>query len=82
MLNFSKSSLILNGQLKRLLKPVTIYRWSGAQGTPTGNFLGVPPTGKKLRIMAIDIHTIVNSYIIKSYHLEDWSSAIPQLSGR
>jgi predicted ester cyclase len=55
---------------------------SEASGTPISDFLGVAPTGKSFKIMTIDIHTVINGKIIKSYHLEDWSSAIRQLSGK
>jgi len=48
-------------------------------GTPTGSFLGVPPSGKSFDIMTIDIHTVENGTIMRTYHVEDWANAIRQL---
>lgn len=53
-----------------------------AKGTPTGAFMGVQPSGKSFDIMSIDIHTVENGLIVKSYHVEDWASAIRQLSAK
>lgn len=53
-----------------------------ATGTPTGEFLGVPNTGKSLTMMSIDIHTIRGSKIVKSYHIEDLMGAAGQLRGK
>lgn len=55
---------------------------SRATGTPTGPFFGVPPSGKSFDIMAIDIHTVENGLISRSYHVEDWAGAIRQLSAK
>jgi hypothetical protein len=41
----------------------------------------VAPTGKSFHIMTIDIHELSNGKIVKSYHLEDWSTAVKQLLG-
>ncbi len=52
-----------------------------ATGTPVGPFLGVEsPTGKSFDIMSIDILTVENGRIVHSYHLEDWTGAIAQLT--
>lgn len=52
-----------------------------AAGTPVGPFFGVePPTGRSFEIMSIDILTLEDGKIINIYHLEDWTSAIAQLS--
>lgn len=48
-------------------------------GTPAGDFFGVPHTGKSFRIMAIDIQTIRDGKIARTYHLENWLSALRQL---
>lgn len=73
----------LKWTIKEIVKSGNEYTVrSEASGTPKGTFLGVPASGKKFTIMAIDIHTVVNGEIIKSYHLEDWSSAIQQLSAK
>jgi predicted ester cyclase len=50
-----------------------------ATGTPVQPFLGIQPTGKSFRIMTIDIHTVENGKIVRSYHLENWSEAMMQL---
>lgn len=50
-----------------------------ASGTPKGDFFGVPHTGKSFRIMSIDMHTVKDGRIIKSYHVEDWAGAARQL---
>jgi len=52
-----------------------------AAGTPVGPFFGVePPTGKSFEIMSIDILTLDDGKIAHTYHLEDWTSAIAQLT--
>lgn len=52
-----------------------------AAGTPVGPFFGVdPPTGRSFEIMSIDILTLQEGKVIQVYHLEDWTSAIAQLT--
>ncbi len=51
-----------------------------ATGTPAGPFMGVPPGGKSFRIMSIDVHTIKNGKLVRTYHVEDWMGAVRQLS--
>ena len=48
-------------------------------GTPSGVLFGAPHTGKSFRIMAIDVQTIRDGKISKTYHLENWLSALGQL---
>src|SRR5258708_4803831 len=48
-------------------------------GTPAGELFGVPHTGKSFKIMAIDIQTIKDGKIAKTFHMENWLSAIGQL---
>ncbi len=48
-------------------------------GTPSGDLFGVPHSGKSFRIMAVDIQTIRDGWIAKTYHMENWLSAIGQL---
>ncbi len=48
-------------------------------GTPSGALFGAPHTGKSFRIMAIDIQTIRGGKISKTYHMENWLSALGQL---
>jgi ketosteroid isomerase-like protein len=53
-----------------------------ASGTPAGEFMGVPGTGKSFKVMSIDIHTIEDGKISRSYHVEDWISAVKQLTAK
>jgi ketosteroid isomerase-like protein len=51
-------------------------------GTPAGDLFGVPHSGKSFRIMAIDIQTIRDGKIVRTYHLENWLSALGQLRAK
>src|SRR5438105_12014832 len=51
-------------------------------GTPAGELFGVPHSGKSFRIMAIDIQTIRDGKIARTYHLENWLSALGQLRAK
>jgi ketosteroid isomerase-like protein len=51
-------------------------------GTPAGYLFGVAHTGKSFRIMAIDIQTIQDGKISRTYHLENWISAVGQLRAK
>jgi ketosteroid isomerase-like protein len=51
-------------------------------GTPAGDLFGVPHSGKGFRIMAIDIQTIRDGKIARTYHLENWLSALGQLHAK
>jgi ketosteroid isomerase-like protein len=51
-------------------------------GTPSGELFGVPHSGNSFRIMAVDIQTIRDGKIAKSYHMENWLSAIGQLRAK
>ncbi|MEO8278073.1 MAG: ester cyclase [Ideonella sp.] len=51
-------------------------------GTPAGDFFGVPHTGRSFKIMALDIQTVKDGKIAKTYHLEDWAAAISQLKSK
>ena len=53
-----------------------------ASGTPKGPLFGVDGKGKRFEIMTIDIHTLENGKIVKTYHLEDWAGALGQLKGK
>jgi ketosteroid isomerase-like protein len=50
-------------------------------GTPAGELFGVPHTGKSFR-MAIDIQTIRDGKIAKTFHMENWLSALGQLRAK
>jgi ketosteroid isomerase-like protein len=51
-------------------------------GTPAGDLFGVPHTGKSFDMMTIDIQTIKDGKIAKTYHMENWLSAIAQLRAK
>ena len=51
-------------------------------GTPSGDLFGVPHSGRSFRIMAVDIQTIRDGKIAKTYHMENWLSAIGQLRAK
>ncbi len=53
-----------------------------ATGTPAGPFFGVPHGGKSFTIMSIDIHTVKDGKLVTAYHVEDWATAIRQLSAK
>jgi ketosteroid isomerase-like protein len=51
-------------------------------GTPAGELFGVPHTGKSFRIMAIDIQTVRDGKIARTFHMENWLSALGQLRSK
>src|SRR3954447_2676113 len=51
-----------------------------ATGTPAGEFMGVPHTGKSFKVMSIDVHTLEGGKMVRSYHIEDWIGAIRQIT--
>jgi predicted ester cyclase len=53
-----------------------------ATGTPAGEFMGAPHTGKSFRVMSIDVHTLEGGKMIHSYHIEDWMGAVRQLTAK
>ena len=53
-----------------------------ASGTPNGPLFGVDGKGKSFMIMSIDIHTLKDGKIVKTYHVEDWAGALGQLKSR
>jgi hypothetical protein len=48
-------------------------------GTPSGELFGAPHTGKSFKVMTIDIQTIRDGKMVKTYHLENWLGALQQL---
>lgn len=77
---FGKLMPNLKWQVQEILKDGDRYVVRGrASGTPVGPFFGAPPSGKSFDIMSIDIHTMEKGLIVRSYHVEDWASALRQL---
>jgi len=61
----------------------TVTVRSKATGTTKGEFLGLNlPTAKPFNIMTIDIHTVENGKIKTVYHVEEWATAIQQLTAK
>ena len=53
---------------------------SRATGTPVAPFLGVDGEGRSFDILTIDIHELEDGKIARTYHVEDWATALQQLS--
>ena len=53
---------------------------SRATGTPVGPLFGVDGKGKSFDILTIDIHTLEDGKIVRTYHVEDWAGALRQLN--
>jgi predicted ester cyclase len=51
-------------------------------GTPSGEFFGVPHSGKSFKTLAIDIQTVEGGKIVKTYHLENSINALGQLRAK
>ena len=51
-------------------------------GTPVGSFLDIEPSGKRFDINSIEIHTVENGRIVRSYYVEEWLTAAQQLRAR
>ena len=51
-------------------------------GTPAGELFGVPHSGKSFRMMAIDIQTVRDGKIARTFHIENWLSALGQLRAK
>jgi ketosteroid isomerase-like protein len=81
--NFAKSIPDMKFDIKEVLVvgDRVIVR-GDVTGTPAGELFGVPHSGKSFRMMAIDIHTIRDGKIAKTYHMENWLSALGQLRAK
>lgn len=53
-------------------------RWT-ARGTHTGEFQGIPPTGKQVRMAAIDIDRIANGRVVECWTNSDDLGLLQQL---
>lgn len=60
----------------------TVVVRSRATGTPVAPFFGVDGEGRSFDVMAIDIHELEDGKIVRTYHVEDWATALQQLSGQ
>lgn len=94
----SKSKAALMKQVEYFWKLIPDLKWqprdviasgnkvvvrSVATGSPKGSFMGLELDGSKsFEIDTIDVHEIDEGRIVEVHHLEDWATAIKQLSGR
>jgi predicted ester cyclase len=44
------------------------------RGVHTGEFLGIAPTGRRIRVRMHEFHEIVDGRIVRTHHMEDWLS--------
>lgn len=51
-----------------------------ATGTPRTPFLGIAPTGASFRVMTLDLHRVQGGRIVETHHVEDWGTALRQLT--
>jgi hypothetical protein len=78
-----KSVPDLTWQIKELLVSGNQVIVRGeAVGTPAGEFMGAPHTGKSFKVMSIDVHTLEGGKMVRSYHIEDWMGAVRQLTAK
>jgi steroid delta-isomerase-like uncharacterized protein len=49
------------------------------QGTHQGAFMGIPPTGKQINVMGINIFRIANGQLVEHWGLSDRVTALRQL---
>lgn len=80
---FAKLMPDLNWEIQEMIQEgdQVVVR-SRATGTPNGPLFGVDGKGKSFDILTIDIHTIADGKIVRSYHLEDWAGALQQLKAK
>jgi predicted ester cyclase len=50
--------------------------------TPAGEFMGIDPEGRNFDIMNIDIHELKDGKLVNMWHIEDWATAMRQMSGQ
>ncbi|MFK7902490.1 MAG: ester cyclase [Nitratireductor sp.] len=50
--------------------------------TPAGEFMGIDPEGRSFDIMNIDIHELKDGKLVNLWHIEDWATAMRQMSGK
>ena len=73
-LTFEIKEVLVSGNRITVLGEVT--------GTPAGDLYGVPHTGKRFRMMTLDVQTIQDGKIVRTYHMENWLSALNQLRAK
>lgn len=78
-----KSIPDLKWEIKEILVSGNLVTVRGeATGTPAGEFMGAPYSGKSFKLMSIDVHTLEGGKMVRSYHVEDWIGAVRQISAQ
>lgn len=81
--NFAKSVPDMKFDIKEVLVSGNRVIVRGeVSGTPSGDFFGVPHGGKSFRIAAVDIQTIEDGKISRTWHLENWVLGLGQLRAK
>lgn len=81
--NFAKSVPDMKFEIKEVLVSGDRVIVRGeVTGTPSGDFFGVPYGGKSFKISAVDIQTIKDGRISRTWHLENWVIALGQLRAK
>jgi predicted ester cyclase len=81
--NFSNSIPDMKFEIKEVLVAGDRVVVRGeVSSTPAGELFGAPHTDKSFRIMAIDIRTIRDGKIAKTFHMENRLSALSQLRAK
>lgn len=81
--NFAKTVPDMKFEIKEVLVAGNRVIVRGeVTGTPSGDFFGVPHTGKSFKVLAIDIQTIVDGRIAQTWHLENWLLGLGQLRAK
>jgi steroid delta-isomerase-like uncharacterized protein len=53
--------------------------WYTASGTHTGDFMGMPPTGKKFEIASVVVYRLADGKIVETWGLNDGQTLMQQL---
>jgi len=56
-----------------------VIEWYSARGTNTGEFMGMPATGKKFEITSVVVYRLANGKIVETWGLNDGQSLLQQL---
>jgi len=79
---FAKAIPNLKHEIKEVIVTSDRIVVRGAlSGTPSGEFFGLPHTGRSFAISTIDVHEMRGDRIARTWHLEDWADALAQLRG-
>lgn len=90
---FEKTTKFLGGPFRKMVPDLkwrivdtkiagdTIIVRGEGTGTTSGNVFitSQVESGKKFKMMTIDMHTIKDGKVVKTYHIEDWRTAFKQI---